>query len=131
MITGEDKNKTRVTIYLDTDLVNHYDKLAGVDGHYQTLINKDLRTIAAMNGLPATSYEPKKCAKCNGTGFDQSMHNVYQCTACNGHGSVMALKEPRQCARCAHIQPGLACTNCAYCDRRGWFASYALPKVKE
>jgi uncharacterized protein (DUF4415 family) len=43
MTTHNTTPKTRITLYVDTDLVEYYKELAGDTGSYQRIMNKALR----------------------------------------------------------------------------------------
>ncbi len=53
-VTFNNENKSRITIYLDADIVEHYKNTAKESGvGYQTLINRALRnTVGAKNVFP-------------------------------------------------------------------------------
>ncbi len=47
-VISQDVGKTRITIRIDTDIVEHFKAQCGDGGSYQTMINDALR--AAING---------------------------------------------------------------------------------
>lgn len=53
-VTLKNENKSRITIYLDADIIEHYKEAAKeTDVGYQTLINRALRnTVGAKNVFP-------------------------------------------------------------------------------
>ena len=47
------KGKTRITMYIDTDILNDFRERAEVAGYgYQTMINEALREYLSKNGRP-------------------------------------------------------------------------------
>ncbi len=52
LITLKDENKSRITIYLDADIIEHYKEAAKeTDMGYQTLINRALRDLVGVQNV--------------------------------------------------------------------------------